>query len=156
MCTFPFLRGGGQITDIESVGDEFIRFKNGYQICWGLELNGEMNRPASTGGSSSGSTEGGGSGGSSGGDLNSGIMHDAGIQNASYGNDISSDCRFRTIKFPVPFTITPYIVISPASSNSPVQASIPAAWYYNESATDFTAELYSAVKLTWIAIGKWK
>lgn len=146
--------GGGLITDIESVGDGFIRFKNGYQICWGLELAGQMNRPSTTGGSGGGS--GGSSGGGSGGDLDGGIMHDAGIQNASYGNEIANDCRFKTIKFPVPFTTTPYIVISPTSSNSPYQVLVPAAWYYNESATDFTAELYSAVKLTWIAIGNWK
>lgn len=106
-----------------------------------------MNRPSTTGGS------GGGSGGD---DLDSGITHDAGIQNASYGNEIANDCRFKTIKFPVPFTITPYIVISSASSNSSYQGLVPAAWYYNESATGFTAELYAAVKLTWIAIGKWK
>lgn len=110
-----------------------------------------MNRPSTTGGS--GGSSGGGSGG---GDLDGGILHDAGIQNASYGNEIANDCRYKTIKFPAPFTTTPYIVISPASSNSSYQVLVPTAWYYNESATDFTAELYAAVKLTWIAVGKWK
>lgn len=149
MCVFPFLRGGGQITDIESVGDRFIRFKNGYQICWGLVHWSEMTRP-SAGGSGSGG------GDSSGGGLDGGIMHDGGAEDASFVDYKESDSMHKTIKFPVPFTTTPYIVISPVSSNSPHQTSIPAAWYYNESATDFTAELYAAVKLTWIAIGTWK
>ncbi len=137
--------GGGQITDIESVGDRFIRFKNGYQICWGLELWENMHRP-STGGS-----------GSSGDDLDSGIMHDGSAEDASFVDYKESNSMRKTIKFPAPFTITPYIVISPASSsNTSSQTSIPAAWYHDESATDFTAEYNSAVKLTWIAIGKWK
>lgn len=149
--------GGGQITDIESVGDGFIRFKNGYQICWGLELEGQMNRPSTTGGSTGGGGSSGGSSGSGSGDnLDGGIMHDGGIQNASVEREIARDCRYKTIKFPAPFTITPYIVISPVSSNSSYQVLVPAAWYYNESMTGFTAELYAAVKLTWIAIGKWK
>lgn len=114
-----------------------------------------MNRPSTTGGSGGGSS-GGSSGGGNGGDLDGGIMHDSGIQNASFGNEIAVDCRYKTIKFPAPFTITPYIVISPASSNSSYQALVPAAWYYNESMTGFTAELYAAVKLTWIAVGTWK
>ena len=111
-----------------------------------------MNHHSSTGGSGGGGSSGGGSGG----DLDGGIMHDSGIQNASFGNDIATDCKFKTIKFQTPFTITPYIVISPASSNFSSQTSIPAAWYHNESMTDFTAELYAAVKFTWIAIGTWK
>lgn len=136
--------GGGQITDIESVGDGFIRFKNGYQICWGLVHWSEMTRP-STGGSGSG------------GDLDGGILHDGGAEDASFADYKESDSMRKTIKFPAPFTITPYIVISPtSSSNTSSQTSIPAAWYHDESATDFTAELYSAVKLTWIAIGNWK
>lgn len=110
-----------------------------------------MNRPS--GGGSSGSS----GGGSSGGDLDGGILHDGGAENASFVDYKPSDSMHKTIKFPTPFTITPYIVISPASSsNTSSQTSIPAAWYHDESATDFTAELYSAVKLTWIAIGKWK
>ena len=142
--------GGGQITDIESVGDGFIRFKNGHQICWGLVHWSEMTRP-SAGGSGSGS------GGRSGGDLDGGIMHDGDAENASFVDYKESDSMRKTIKFPAPFTITPYIVISSASSsNISSQTSIPATWYHDESATDFTAELYSAVKLTWIAIGKWK
>ena len=96
-----------------------------------------------------------GSGGGS--DLDGGIMHDGGAENASFVDYKPSDSMYKTIKFPTPFTITPYIVISPASSsNTSSQTSIPAAWYHDESATDFTAELYSAVKLTWIAVGKWK
>ena len=102
----------------------------------------------------SGSTGGGSSGG---GNLDGGIMHDSGADDASFVDYKPSDSVYKTIKFPTPFTITPYIVISPASSsNTSSQTSIPAAWYHDESATDFTAELYSAVKLTWIAIGKWK
>nr|DAG22985.1 MAG TPA: H-type lectin domain [Caudoviricetes sp.] len=97
----------------------------------------------------------GGSG--SGGDLDGGILHDGGAEDASFADYKESDSMRKTIKFPAPFTITPYIVISPtSSSNTSSQTSIPAAWYHDESATDFTAELYSAVKLTWIAIGNWK
>ena len=110
----------------------------------------------SAGGSGS-SSGGGSSGGGSGGDLDGGIMHDGGAEDASFVDYKPSDSMHKTIKFPAPFTIMPYIVISPASSsNTSSQTSIPAAWYHDESATDFTAELYSAVKLTWIAIGKWK
>lgn len=145
----PSFWGGGKITDIESVGDGFIRFKDGYQICWGLVHWSEMTRPSAGGGS--------GGGGSSGGDLDGGILHDGGAEDASFVDYKESDSMRKTIKFPAPFTIMPYIVISPASSsNTSSQTSIPAAWYHDESATDFTAELYSAVKLTWIAIGKWK
>ena len=136
---FPSFGGVGKITDIESVGDGFIRFKNGYQICWGLELWDQMNRPS-----------GGGD------DLDNGILHDSGAQNTSFGSDTEAETRNKTITFPVPFTITPYIVISPGSSNFSSQTSIPAAWYHNALTTGFTAELYAAVKLTWIAIGKWK
>lgn len=144
------LPSGGKITDIESAGDGFIRFKNGYQICLGLELWENMHRP-STGGSS------GGSGGSSGGDLDSGILHDSGAENASFADSTEVSSMNKTIKFQAPFTMTPYIVISPASSsNTSSQTSIPAAWYHDESAADFTAELSSAVKFTWIAIGTWK
>lgn len=113
-----------------------------------------MKRHASTG-----SSGGGGSGGSSsgGGDLDGGIMHDSDAEDASFVDYTPSDSMYETIKFPTPFTITPCIVISPtSSSNISSQTSIPAAWYHDESATDFTAELYSAVKLTWIAIGNWK
>lgn len=151
MCTFPFLRGGGQITDIESVGDGFIRFKNGYQICWGLEISSNMDH---------GST-GGGSGGGDG-DLDSGIEH--GTAHAASFGDSSSTVYGGTkaITFQAPFTILPYIVISPASGNSYQTSNDgavnpPAAWYHDESTTGFTAELSTtAVKLTWIAIGKWK
>lgn len=142
--------GGGQITDIESAGDGFIRFKNGYQICFGLVHWSEMISHSAGGSGSSG-------GGSSGGDLDGGIMHDGGVEDASFVDYKPSDSMFKTIKFPAPFTITPNIVISPASSsNISSQTSIPATWYHDESATDFIAELYSAVKLTWIAIGTWK
>lgn len=138
--------GGGQITDIESAGDGFIRFKNGYQICFGSVHWIEMKRHSA--GSSSSS-----SGGSSG----DGIMHDGGAEDASLVDYKPSDSMYKTIKFPTPFIITPYIVISPASSsNISSQTSIPAAWYHDESMTDFTAELYAAVKLMWIAIGTWK
>jgi hypothetical protein len=108
-----------------------------------------MKKRATTGGS--------GGGGSGGGNLDGGIMHDGGAEDASFVDYKQSDSMYKTIKFPAPFTITPYIVISPASSsNISSQTSIPATWYHDESATDFTAELYSAVKLAWIAIGKWK
>lgn len=67
----------------------------------------------------------------------------------------------KSITFPAPFTITPYIAISPASVNSYQTSNNgtlnpPAAWYHDESMTGFTAELSTAIKLTWIAIGKWK
>lgn len=111
----------------------------------------------STGGGSSGGGSKQPSGGSSGGDLDGGIIHDSGAEDASFVDYTPSDSMYKTIKFPAPFTITPCIVISPASSsNISSQTSIPAAWYHDESATDFTAELYAAVKLTWIAVGKWK
>lgn len=130
--------GGGQITDIESVGDGFIRFKNGYQICWGLEISSNMNHP------------------------------DTGSGGGGWVDPISIDGNAeiiggtKTITFQAPFTITPYIAISPASGNSYQTSNDgavnpPAAWYHNESTTDFTAELSTtAVKLTWIAIGNWK
>lgn len=146
MYVFPFLLGG-QITDIESAGDGFIRFKNGYQICWRLLHWSQMKRRSS----------GGSGGGSSGGDLDGSIMHDGSAEDASFADYTPSDSMYGTIKFQAPFTITPYIVISPASSsNISSQTSIPAVWYHDESTTDFTAELYAGVKLTWIAIGKWK
>lgn len=105
--------------------------------------------------SSTGSSSGGGSGG--GDDLDGEIMHDNDAEDASFVDYTPSDSMYKTIKFQTPFTITPYIVISPASSsNISSQTSIPAAWYHDESMTDFTAELYAAVKLTWIAIGNWK
>lgn len=153
--------GGGQITDIESVGDGFIRFKNGYQICWGSEISSNMNH---------GST-GGGSGGSDG-DLDSGIMgggQKGGTNSTSFGNDDAyskGDTVIyggtKAITFPAPFTVIPYIAISPASGNSYQTSNngavnSPAAWYHDESTTGFTAELSTtAVKLTWIAVGKWK
>lgn len=126
--------GGGQITDIESVGDGFIRFKNGYQICWGLEISSNMDH---------GSTGGGG------------------IMPISVDGNAEIIGGTKTFTFPVPFTMVPYIAISPTSSN-PYQISNngtvnpPAAWYHDESMTGFTAELSTAIKLTWIAIGKWK
>ena len=149
--------GGGQITDIESVGDGFIRFKNGYQICWGLEISSNMDH---------GST-GGGSGGGDG-DLDGGIMGDGTgpKSTSSFGGDSGSSTEIyggtKAITFQAPFTILPYIVISPASGNSykisnDGAVNLPAAWYHDESATGFIAELSTtAVKLTWIAIGKWK
>ena len=103
------------------------------------------------------SSTGGSSGGSSGGDLDGGILHNGGAVDASFADYTQSGSMYGTIKFPAPFTITPYIVISPASSlNISSQTSIPAAWYHDESMADFTAELYAAVKLTWIAVGTWK
>ena len=127
--------GGGQITDIESVGDGFIRFKNGYQICFGSEVSGNMDH---------GNTGGGG------------IMPIS----LDYG-DSEIIGGTKTITFPVPFTMTPYIAISPASTNSYKTSNNgtlnpPAAWYHHESTTGFIAELSSAVKFTWIAIGTWK
>lgn len=137
------------MTDIESVGDGFIRFKNGYQICWGLELWDRMDHP-STGG----------------GDLDSGITGGGGgpKSTSSFGSSTGTTetCGgTKTITFPVPFNVIPYIAISPASANSYQTSNNgttnpPAAWYHNESTASFIAELYSAVKLTWIAIGKWK
>lgn len=149
--------GEGKITDIESTGDSFIRFKNGYQICWGLELWDQMDHPG-TGGSTGG------------GDLDSGIMGNGGghksgdgtQSTSSYGDNSNTVCGgTKAITFPVQFNITPYITISPASANSYQTSNNetqnpPAAWYHNESTTGFTAELSIAVKLTWIAIGKWK
>ena len=114
--------GGGQITDIESTGYEFIRFKDGHQICWGLEVSGNLS-------------------------------HDSACDNTDGGT--------KTITFPVPFNVIPVIAISPASAitygrphNNIINP--PAAWYHHESPTDFIAELSSAVKFTWIAIGTWK
>ena len=122
------------ITDIESVGNGFIRFKNGYQICFGLEVSGNMDR---------GSTGGGG------------------IMPISVDGNAEIIGGTKTITFPVPFNFIPVIAISPASAN-PYQTSNngtlnpPAAWYHHESTTGFIAELSSAVKFTWIAIGTWK
>lgn len=148
--------GGGKITDIESIGDGFIRFKNGYQICWGLEISSNMDHISTCGGS------GGGDG-----DLDSGIMGGGGSKgdtnSASFGDNSNTTYGgTKAITFQAPFTILPYIVISPASGNSYQTSNDgamnpPAAWYHNESTTGFTAELSTtAVKLTWIAIGKWK
>ena len=126
--------GGGQITDIESVGDGFIRFKNWYQICFGSEVSGNMDH---------GSTGGGG------------------IMPISVDGNAEIIGGTKTITFPVPFNVIPIIAISPVSAN-PYQTSNngtlnpPAAWYHHESPTDFIAELSSAVKFTWIAIGTWK
>lgn len=121
MCVFPFLRGG-KITDIESTGYEFIRFKDGHQICWGIEVSGNLS-------------------------------HDSACNNTDGGT--------KTITFPVPFNCIPTIAISPASAyayGGPHNNIInpPAAWYHHESMTGFIAELSSAVKLTWIAVGTWK
>lgn len=114
-----------------------------------------MRKHSSAGGSGGGSKPP--SGGDNKDDLDSGIMHDGGSEDASLVDYKPSDSMYKAIKFPTPFTITPYIVISPASSsNISSQTSIPAAWYHDESMTDFTAELYAAVKLMWIAIGTWK
>lgn len=102
--------GGGKITDIESTGDSFIRFKNGYQICWGLELWDQMDHPG-TGGST-----GGGDG-----NLDSGIMGNGGghksgdgtQSTSSYGDNSNTVCGgTKAITFPVPFNIIPYIAIS--------------------------------------------
>ena len=110
---------------------------------------------------------GGGSGGG-GGDLDGGIMgggggNNSGINSASFGDNSNTTYGgTKAITFSTPFTILPYIVISPASGNSYQTSNDgavnpPAAWYHNESTTGFTAELSTtAVKLTWIAIGKWK
>lgn len=129
--------GGGKITDIESTGYEFIRFKDGHQICWGLEVSGNMNRPGT------------GSGGG------------GGMMPISVDSNVEIIGGTKTITFPVPFNVIPVIAISPASAityetsnNGTVNP--PAAWYHHESPTDFIAELSSAVKFTWIAIGTWK
>ena len=148
--------GGGQITDIESVGYGFIRFKNGYQICWGLEVSSNMNH-GSTGGS------GGGDG-----DLDSGIEHGGGTNSASFGSDTNfgsgteTTGGTKTVTFLAPFIEIPYIVVSPASGNSYKTSNNgsvnpPTSWYHDESTVGFIAELSTtAVKLTWIAMGKWK
>ena len=147
--------GGGKITDIESVGDTFIRFKNGYQICLGSEISSNMDH---------GST-GGGSGGGDG-DLDGGIMghtNGDGTQSISSSGDNSNIIYggTKTIMFPVAFNRIPHIVITPASGNSyktsnDGSVNPPTAWYHDESTNGFIAELSTAVKLTWIAIGKWK
>ena len=152
--------GGGKITDIESVGDTFIRFKNGYQICWGSEISGNMDH-----GSSGGSTGGGD------GDLDSGIMGGGGgiksgdgtQSTSSYGDNSNAVYGgTKTITFPLAFNTIPYIVISPASGNSykisnDGSLNPPTAWYHDESPVGFIVELSTtAVKLTWIAIGTWK
>lgn len=159
MYVFPFLRGG-KITDIESVGDTFIRFKNGYQICWGSEISSNMDH-----GSSGGSTGGGD------GDLDSRIMGGGGgiksgdgtQSTSSYGDNSNTVCGgTKAIAFQVPFNIIPYIAISPASANSYKTSNDgslnpPTAWYHDESTTGFIVELSTtAVKLTWIAVGTWK
>lgn len=137
--------GGGKITDIESTGDNFIRFKNGYQICWGLEIFSNMDH---------GSTGGGSSGGGGGG-AEMPISFEDSSGNTTYGGT-------KTFTFPVPFIEIPYIVISPASGNSYKTSdnsslNPPTAWYHDESTVGFIAELSTtAVKLTWIAMGKWK
>lgn len=125
------------ITDIESVGDGFIRFKKGYQICWGIEISSNMNHPGT------------GSGGG------------GGIMPISVDGNAEIIGGTKTITFPVPFSVIPVIAISPASAitygrphNNIINP--PAAWYHHESPTDFIAELSSAVKFTWIAIGTWK
>lgn len=133
--------GGGKITDIESTGNNFIRFKNGYQICWGLEISSNMDH-GSTGGSGSG-----------GGGAEMPISLDDNTK--TYGGT-------KTFTFPAQFIEIPYIVISPASGNSYQTSNNgsvcpPTAWYHDESTAGFIAELsVTAVKLTWIAMGKWK
>lgn len=144
--------GGGKITDIESVGDTFIRFKNGYQICWGSEISSNMDHGSTGGGS---------------GDLDGGIMahtNGDGTQSTSSSGDNSNIIYggTKTITFPVAFNRIPYIVITPASGNSYKTSNDgslnpPTAWYHDESPTGFIVELSTvAVKLTWIAIGTWK
>lgn len=109
---------------------------------------------------------GGGSGGGDG-DLDGGIMgHTNGddTQSTSFSGDNSNIIYggTKTITFPVAFNRIPYIVITPASGNSYKTSNDgslnpPTAWYHGESPTGFIAELSTvAVKLTWIAIGKWK
>lgn len=153
------LSSGGKITDIESTSDSFIRFKNGYQICWGLGLWDQMDHPG-TGGST-----GGGDGDLDGGIMGNGSGHKSGDgtqSTSSYGDNSNTVCGgTKAITFPVPFNMIPYIVISSASANSYQTSNSetqnpPAAWYHDESMTSFTAELSSAVKFTWIAIGTWK
>lgn len=39
MCTFPFLRGGGKITDIKSTHDNMMFLKNGVAILYGQAEN---------------------------------------------------------------------------------------------------------------------
>lgn len=147
--------GGGKITDIESAGDGFIRFKNGYQICWGSEISSNMDH--------------GNSGGTGGGDdgivvLGGGIKSGDGTQSTSSYGDNSNTVYggTKTITFQHAFNSTPYIVISPASEKSYKTSNDgslnpPTAWYHDESQTGFTAELSTtAVKLTWIAVGTWK
>lgn len=115
-----------------------------------------------------GSTGGGSSGGGDG-DLDSGIEHGGGTKSASFGNDdafskgdIGIYGGTKTFIFPAPFIEIPYIVVSPASGNSyktsnDASLNPPTAWYHDESTVGFIAELSTAaVKLTWIAIGKWK
>lgn len=144
--------GGGKITDIESVGDTFIRFKNGYQICWGSEISSNMDHGSTGGGSK---------------DLDGGIMgHTNGddTQSTSFSGDNSNIIYggTKTITFPVAFNRLPYIGITPASGNSYKTSNDgslnpPTAWYHDESPTGFIAELSTvAVKLTWIAVGTWK
>lgn len=106
---------------------------------------------------------GGGSGDLDGGIMGGGTGSKGDINSASFGDSSSSIYGgTKAITFQAPFTILPYIVISPASGNSyktsnDAATNPPAAWYHNESTTGFTAELSTtAVKLTWIAIGKWK
>lgn len=106
----------------------------------------------------------GGSGGGDG-DLDGGIMGGGGgpKSTSSFGDNSSTIYGgTKTITFQVPFTILPYIVISPASGNSYKTSdnsslNPPTAWYHDESTVGFIAELSTtAVKLTWIAMGKWK
>lgn len=159
MYVFPFLRGGGKITDIESVGDTYIRFKNGYQICWGSEISNNMDHGNSGG-------TGGGDGDLDGGIVGNGGGHKSGDgaqSTSSYGDNSNTVYGgTKAITFPVPFNIIPYIAISPASINSYKTSNDgslnpPTAWYHDESTTGFTAELSTtAVKLTWIAVGTWK
>lgn len=149
--------GGGKITDIESTGDNFIRFKNGYQICWGLEISSNMDHGSSNGGS------GGGDGDLDGGIMGNGVGNNSGTNSASFGDNSSTTYGgTKTFTFPAPFIEIPYIVISPASGNSYKTSNNgsvnpPTAWYHDESTVGFIAELSTtAVKLTWIAMGKWK
>lgn len=104
-------------------------------------------------------------GGSGGDDLNSGIMGGGGSpkSTSSFGDNSSAIYGgTKTFTFPAQFIEIPYIVISPASGNSyktsnDASLNPPTAWYHDESTVGFIAELSTAaVKLTWIAIGKWK
>ena len=151
------LSSGGEITDIESTGNNFIRFKNGYQICWGLEISSNMDHGSSSGGSGGGDS-----------DLDGGIMgngggNNSGTNSASFGDNSSIIYGgTKTFTFPAPFIEIPYIVVSPASGNSYKTSNNgsvnpPTSWYHDESTVGFIAELSTtAVKLTWIAMGKWK